>query len=298
MSLSDARPTLGLQSLAARWRMVALLLPLALLDIGVFLVPMAYLLRLSFTARTPRGAFVEGSWSLDGYRYVAETPLVHEIFGFTLLFGALVTALAVVVSVVYAYAAWRASGGWRTLLLGGAVLSLFTTIVVKLFAVVLVFSPQGVLNDALTGLGVVTEPLLLVDNLAGAVIAQLYIVVPYGVLAVYAVLSTLDDRQVEAALDLGADRPRVFREVVLPHARPGIAVASIISFTWSVGAYPAPLLLGSGSEQTTAILVSQLLLTDFDWPAAAAVAVVTVLVVLTALLIGLRRLASGGELLG
>jgi len=298
VSLSDARSTLGVPSLSARWRTVALLLPLAALNTGVFLVPMAYLLRLSFTARTPQGAFVEGSLSLDGYRYVAETPLVHDIFGFTLLFGVLVTALAVAVSVLYAYAAWRAAGGWRALLLGGAVLSLFTTIVVKLFAVVLVFSPRGVLNDALTELGVIASPLLLIDNLAGAVIAQLYIVVPYGVLAVYAVLSTLDDRQVEAALDLGADRPRVFREVVLPHARPGIAVAGIISFTWSVGAYPAPLLLGSGSEQTTAILVSQLLLTDFDWPAAAAVAVVTVAVVLTTLVVGLRRFASGGELLG
>jgi spermidine/putrescine transport system permease protein len=294
MSLSRARSPVSLGSLAARWRVILLLLPLLVLDIVIFLVPMVYLVRLSFTARTSRGAFVEGSWSLDGYRYVANSGLVHEIFGFTLLFGVVVTALAVLVSVVYAYATWRASRSWRTLLLGGAVLSLFTTIVVKLFAVVLVFSPQGVLNDALLGLGVVTEPLLLVDNLAGAVIAQLYIVVPYGVLSVYAVLSTLNQQQVEAALDLGAGPVDVFREVVLPHARPGIAVAGIISFTWSVGAYPAPLLLGSGSEQTTAILVSQLLLVDFDWPAAAAVAVVTVAVVLTTLLVGLRQF-SGGE---
>jgi spermidine/putrescine transport system permease protein len=178
------------------------------------------------------------------------------------------------------------------------VLSLFTTIVVKLFAVVLVFSPRGVVNDLLLGVGVVAEPLLLVDNLAGAVIAQLYIVVPYAILSVYAVLSTLDDRLVEAALDLGADRPRVFREVVLPHVRPGVAVATVIAFTWSVGAYPAPLLLGSGSEQTTAILVSQLLLTQFDWPAAAALAVVTVGVVLAVLLAALWRLDGGGELLG
>lgn len=293
MSVSDARSAVSVRSLAARWRVLLLLLPLLMLDIVLFLVPMAYLVRLSFTARTARGAFVEGSWSLDGYRYVANTGLVHEIFGFTLLFGLLVTGLAVLISVVYAYATWRASRGWRTLLLGGAVLSLFTTIVVKLFAVVLVFSPQGVLNDVLLGVGLVNEPLLLVDNLAGTVIAQLYIVVPYGVLSVYAVLSTLQQQQVEAALDLGAGPARVFREVVLPHARPGIAVAAIISFTWSVGAYPAPLLLGSGSEQTTAILISQLLLTNFDWPAAAAVAVVTITVVLTTLLVGLSRLGGG-----
>jgi spermidine/putrescine transport system permease protein len=295
VSLSDATRRPGLSDLSGRWRTAALLVPLFVLDVALFLVPMGYLLRLSLTARTPAGAYVEGSWSLDGYRYVAETQLVHEIFAFTLLFGVLVTALAVGVAVVYAYAAWRARGVWRTALLAGAVLSLFTTIVVKLFAVVLVYSPRGVVNDLLTGLGVVADPLVLVDSLAGAVIAQLYIVVPYAVLSVYAVLSTLDDRQVEAALDLGADRPRVFREVVLPHVRPGVAVATVISFTWSVGAYPAPLLLGSGSEQTTAILVSQLLLTRFDWPAAAALAVVTVVVVLGTLLLGLSGLDAGGE---
>lgn len=298
MSLSDARPLRPLAGLPARWRHVTLLVPLLLLDGLVFLVPMGYLVRLSLAGRSTGGAFVEGSWSLAGYEYVAGSSLVHEIFAFTMGFAALVTVLAVAVAVVYAYAAWRAAGWVRTALLAGAVLSLFTTIVVKLFAVVLVFSPRGVLNDLLTEVGLLGEPLLLIDNLAGAVIAQLYIVVPYAILAVYAVLSTLDERLVEAATDLGADGPRVFREVVLPHARPGVAVAGIVSFTWSVGAYPAPLLVGSGSEQTNAILVSQLLLTEFDWPAAAALAVVTVAVVLSTLLVGLWRLEDGGGLLG
>ncbi|RLM53846.1 ABC transporter permease [Halobellus sp. Atlit-31R] len=277
-------------------RTAALLLPLLALDVGLFVIPMGYLLRLSFAARTDSGAFAEGSWSLDGYRYLAETPLVHEIVGFTLGFGVVVTVLAVGIATVYAYAAWRARGWARTVLLAGAVLSLFTTLVVKLFAVVLLFSPRGVVNDLLLWFGVVADPLLLVDNLAGAAIAQLYIVVPYAILAVYAVLSTLDDRLVEAALDLGATQRRVFTEVVLPHVRPGLAVATVISFTWSVGAYPAPLLLGSGSEQTTAILVSQLLLTQFDWPPAAALAVFTVAIVATVLAAALWRLDIGGAL--
>ena len=287
MSVSDVRAVLPAVELSARWRTLALLVPLLVLDGLVFLVPMGYLLRLSFAERTSGGAFVESSWSLAGYEYVVETPLVHEIFAFTLGFAVLVTALV-----------WVATGPWRTVLLGGAICSLFTTVVVKLFAVVLVFSPRGVLNQLLTGIGPLSDPVLLVDNLVGAVIAQLYIVVPYAILTVYAVLTTLDDSLVEAARDLGANRPAVFREIVLPHVRPGIAVAAIISFTWSVGAYPAPLLVGSGSEQTTAILVSQLLLTEFDWPAAAALSVLTVAVVLTTLLAGLWRLDDGGEILG
>jgi spermidine/putrescine transport system permease protein len=278
-------------------RTLALLAPLLALDVLVFLVPTAYLLRVSLAARTERGAFVEGSWALDGYRYVAETTLVHEILAFTLLFAVLVTVLAVAVGVGYAYAAWRSTGWTRALLLGGAVCSLFTTLVVKLFAVVLVYSPRGVVNDLLRAVGLASEPLLLVDNLAGAVIGQLYIVVPYAILAVYAVLSSLDPQLVEAARDLGADGPGVFREVILPHVRPGVAVAAVVAFTWSVGAYPAPLLLGSGSEQTVGILVSQLLLARFDWPAAAALSVVTVGAVFGSLLAVLWRLDLAGGLL-
>jgi spermidine/putrescine transport system permease protein len=284
-------------SVPDRWRTVVLLVPLLVLDVGIFLVPMGYLFRLSFAAPTAGGAFAEGSWSVAGYRYVADTGLVHQVFGFTVVFGLLVTVLAVTIGVVYAYAAWRADGAVRALLLSVAVLSLFTTLVVKLFAVLLVFAPQGVLNGLLTASGVVPEPLLLVDNLVGAVLGQLYIVAPYAILATYAVLSALDEQLVEAARDLGAGEWGAFREVVLPHVRPGVAVATVVSFTWSVGAYAAPLLLGSGSEQTTGILISELLLSQFDWPAAAALAVVTVTLVFAALSVTLLRVDGDGGLL-
>ena len=295
--MSTGTGRLSVPALPERWRTLLLLLPVLLLDIGAFLLPMGYLLRLSFTAQTSRGAFVGGSWSIDGYQYIVSSDLVHQIFGFTVAFGVGVTLLAVTIGIVYAYAAWQAGRAGRTALLSVAVLSLFTTLVIKLFAVVLVFAPQGVLNDLLTGVGLIPEPVLLVDNLVGAVFGQLYIVTPYAILAVYAVLSTLDRHRVEAARDLGAGRWAAFREVILPHIRPGIAVATVVSFTWSVGAYAAPLLLGSGSEQTTGTLISELLLTQFDWPAAAALSVVTVALVFSALLVVLWRFGGSGGML-
>ncbi|WP_299266609.1 ABC transporter permease [Halorientalis sp.] len=295
--MSTGTSRLSVPALPDRWRTLLLLLPVLLLDIGAFLVPMGYLLRLSFTAQTSQGAFVEGSWSTDGYQYVVSSDLVHQIFTFTVAFGVGVTLLAVAIGVVYAYAAWQAERAGRIALLSVAVLSLFTTLVIKLFAVVLVFAPQGVLNDLLTGVGLLSEPVLLVDNLVGAVFGQLYIVTPYAILAVYAVLSTLDRHQVEAARDLGAGRWDAFREVILPHIRPGIAVATVVSFTWSIGAYAAPLLLGSGGEQTTGILISELLLTQFDWPAAAALAVITVTLVFSVLMAILWRFDESGGIL-
>lgn len=276
-------------------RTVALVAPLVLFDLLVFVVPFGYLLRISLSERATGRAFVEGSWSLSGYRFIAESATIRRAFLFTLGFAVVVTVLAVAIGLVYAYAMWRAEGLARVTLTAGVLVSMFTAIVVKLFAVVLVFSPNGVLNAALVGSGRLAAPLALVNNAPGAVLAQLYIVVPYAVLATFSVLAALDEALLEAARDLGASRPRAFREVVVPHVVPGLLVAGVIAFTWSVGAYAAPLLVGSGAERTAGIEVSDLLLQQFDWPAAAALAVVVTATVLVALAAVYGLLARRGR---
>lgn len=264
-------------------RSTGLVAPLLLFDLLVFVVPFGYLVRISLTERATAQAFVEGTWSLDGYRFIATSTTIRQEFVFTIGFAVAVTALAVGIGLVYAYAMWQADGPLRVALVAGVLVSMFTAIVVKLFAAVLVFSPNGVLNDVLVGSGVIAAPLALVNNVPGAVFAQLYIVVPYAILATFSVLATVDESLVEAARDLGASRPRAFLAVVLPHSVPGLLVAGVIAFTWSVGSYAAPLLLGSGSERTVGIEVADLLLKQFDWSAAAALAVVVTTTVIAAL---------------
>ena len=261
----------------------ALVVPLVVFDLLVFVVPFGYLLRISLSGRQPAQAYAEGTWSVGGYSYLLEpSNTIGSVFGFTLGFAAVVTTLSVLIATLYAHAMWRATGVARVLLIAGALVSMFTAIVVKLFAAILVFSPSGPVNAAILATGLVGEPLQLVNNGVGAVVGQLYIVVPYSILAVYSVLSTVDESLVAAARDLGASGPRAFWEVIVPHAVPGMVVAGVISFTWSVGSYAAPLLLGSGGERTAGMAVSDLLLREFDWPAASALAVVvTVTVLLT-----------------
>ncbi len=289
-----------LRQVVARRRGTGLLLPLLLFDLLVFVVPFGYLLRISLSQRQPAQAYAEGTWSVGGYTYLLEpSNTVAETFLFTLGFAVVVTLLSVAIATLYAHAMWRADGPLRAVLTAGALVSMFTAIVVKLFAALLVYSPDGVLNGLLTSLGVIGEPLRLVNNGVGAVIGQLYIVVPYSVLAVYAVLSTVDESLLEAARDLGASGPRAFLEVAVPHAVPGLLVAGVISFTCSVGSYAAPLLLGSGNERTNGVLVSDLLLREFDWPAAAALAVVVTATVLgglvaVRLVLSRREVTAGG----
>jgi len=271
-----------------------LLAPLVVFDLLVFAVPMGYLLRVSLGERSTGGALVRGTWSVEGYRFLLESPPVARVFEFTMVFAVGTTRLAVAGGTLYAYAAWRGARLTRTVLLAGVVMSMFTTLVVKLFAALVVFSPEGVVNDVLLAGGLVGEPLLLVNNKVGVLLGQLYVVVPYVVLSVYSTLTALDDRLVEAANDLGATPARAVREVVLPHVVPGMAVGGVIAFAWSAGAFTAPILLGSLGERTVAVEVNNLLQQQFDYPPAAALAVVLTLVVLVVLAVGLYGLRRYG----
>lgn len=273
-----------------------LVAPIVLFDLLVFVVPFGYLLRISLTERTQRGAFVEGSWSIEAFQYVLSTPTLIDSFLFTLWFAAGVTALSLGISLLYAYAIWRAAGGLRVALLGGVLVSMLTAIVVKLFAVQQLFAPNGVINQGVLATGVIQEPLALINSAAGAVIGQLYIVVPYSVLAIYSVLSSVDESLLDAARDLGAGRLRAVVEVIIPHTIPGLIVAGVISFTWSVGSFAAPLLAGSSAERTTGIAISDLLQQNFDWAAAAAMGLLVATTVFVALAVtyGLLSYTGGG----
>ena len=274
----------GLRARFRRADLRALLVaPIVLFDLAVFVVPFGYLLRISLTERTSRGAFVEGSWSIEGFEYVLSTPTLVDSIIFTLGFATGVTALSLGISLLYAYAIWRATGGLRVLLLVGVLISMLTAIIVKLFAVILLFSPSGFINQVIVASGIVAEPLPLINNVTGAVIGQLYIVVPYSVLAIYSVLSSVDQSVIEAARDLGAGRLQAVAEVVVPHTIPGLIVAGVISFTWSVGSFAAPLLVGSSAERTTGIAISDLLQQNFDWTAAAAMGLLVAAMVFAAL---------------
>jgi spermidine/putrescine transport system permease protein len=268
-----------------------LLVPIAIFELVFFVVPFLILLRMSLNAQST-ASFYESAWTLGAYQEVLGSSLLHQVVLFSLKLGVISTVLAVSIGLFYAYAAYRADGIRKSLLLFAVVVPLLTTLVVKTYAWRPLLAPSGVLNDVLRSLGLISTPITFAPGMVGTVVGQVYIVLPYAILAIYSVLSTLDWAVVEAARDLGASRPRSFFEVVLPAAMPGIAVASVVSFAWSVGAYAAPAQLGSGQQTTFAMFVENLMLSQFNWPYGAALSVVVLAIMMTISLAAFRLLGG------
>lgn len=275
-----------------------LMVPLILFELVFFIVPLLYLLRISLYENTNAGAYAAGTWSVQSYIDVLESDLLYGLLVFTVKFTIVVMVITLALSILLAYATWRAEGTLKTALLFAIILPLLTTLVVKLYSWLLILSPVGPLNETLIAVGWIEDPLILVNNFTGTVVGQVYTALPYATLAIYSVLSTIDWSTVEAARDLGASRPRSFYEVVLPQALPGIAVGMVVTFAWSVGAYAAPALLGSATEKTFAIEVERLMLRQFNWPVAAALSIVLLLIVLASILVmfGLLNRWGGEEM--
>ena len=277
-------------------RALLLMAPLVAFELLIFVVPFAMLLRISLAEGATAEAYATGTWSLEAYRDVLASGLARDIIQYSFMIGIAVTIVTIAIAVLYAYAIWRADGVVQSVLLFSVVLPLLTTLVVKTYAFRPLLTPEGTLNDVLLSLNLLSEPAAIVPGTAGVIIGQVYIVLPYAVLAIYSVMASLDWQLVEAARDLGASRPRSVLEVVVPQAMPGIVVATVISFAWSVGAYAAPFLLGGG-EISFAARVEDQLLRNFQWPQATALSVVMIALMLVSIagIVAVLGRFGGGE---
>ncbi|MDJ1431623.1 ABC transporter permease [Halostagnicola sp. A-GB9-2] len=275
-------------SLASAWEPIAdqsrsnrallLMAPLIVFELLVFVVPFFILLRISFAEESSDLVYAEGTWTLQAYVDVFTSGLLRSIVGYSFMLGIAVTLVTVVIAIFYAYAIWRSDGLIKSLLLFSVVLPLLTTLVIRTYAFQPLLSPTGTVNEILLSLGIINSSIQIVPSTVGVVIGQTYIVLPYAVLAIYSVMATMDWHVVEAARDLGASRPRSVLEVVVPQVMPGIIVASVISFAWSVGAYAAPDLLSNSIS--FAMQVEDLMLSGLRYPLAAAFSVVMLVLML------------------
>ncbi|MBM3525080.1 MAG: ABC transporter permease [Alphaproteobacteria bacterium] len=253
-------------------------LPVAWLGV-FFLGPLATAIAVSF-ASVADGAppFRLDAPSLAAWHVVAGDGLYLAAFLTSLRIAATVTAIAVIIAYPMAYAIARAPEQRRPLLLLLVMLPFWTSFLVRIYAWTALLRPTGVINEALIALGLIAEPLPLIDNEFAVHLGLVYVFLPFVVLPLYATIEKLDPGLEEAAADLGARPWASFVTVTLPLTWPGLAAGALLVFIPASAEFIVPELLG-GSD---ANLIGRLLWNEFfanrDWPAAAALAIVLIVV--------------------
>ena len=277
---------------------VAVLAPYLWLVI-FFLAPVLIVFKISLSqtviAQPPYDPVWE--WSIEGiktffaglsfssYAALASDNLYVASYLKSLQVAAVSTLILLLIGYPLAYGIARAPRRWRPALVMLIVLPVLTAFLIRIYAWVNILQRDGLLNDALSMLGVISNPVTWLASDTAIYIGIVYSYLPFMVLPLYATLEKLDDTLLEAAADLGATRLKAFWLITMPLSTPGIVAGALLCFIPIVGEFVIPDLLG-GSDT---LMIGQTLWTEFfsnrDWPVASATAIVLLILLVMPIVI-------------
>ena len=281
---------------------LAVLLAPVTLFLGVFfLLPLLIIALFSFL--TP-GLYGGVEWAFyhwnygrifgwaDGIMEVYESVYL-QILGRSLGYAALTVILCLILCYPVAFWVSRLPARWRLVFLFLITLPFFSSLIVRLYAWLLILKPSGILNTVLMATGLISEPLEILYTPAAVVLGMVYVMIPFMFLPLFASVDNLDRAQVEASMDLGGNRLQTFVKVVLPQTLPGIMGGAVIVFIPSVGNFIVPDILGGAKGLMIGNLVEQQFLSARNWPFGAALSMIIMSVVLFVLLVAVTRARRG-----
>ncbi|WP_188663051.1 ABC transporter permease subunit [Arenimonas soli] len=250
-----------------------------------FAVPFAIALKISFAsaviAMPPYTDLV--NWSGDklelsintaNYLFLVRDSLYVKAYLSSLEIAVVSTALCLLIGYPIAYAISRMDPATRNVALMLVILPSWTSFLIRIYAWVGILKNNGLLNNALIGMGLIDEPLAILHTPVAVYIGIVYAYLPFMVLPLYANLVKHDHRLIEAATDLGAPPWKAFLTVTLPLSKAGIIAGSMLVLIPVVGEFVIPEMLGGPDTLMIGRVLWQEFFNNRDWPVASAVAIV------------------------
>ncbi len=274
----------GGQHDAHGWRYTS---PALLWTCAFFVVPFALMALASVSTRT--GGETVLTWSLAEYADFFGKPHLRQALWNSLQITFTVTLISIVIAWPFAWVlANVVPERWQRLALVIAIVPFWTSYVVRSYAWLLVLAKNGILNQALLGAGLISEPLEISATRAATITGFVHFFVMLLTLTIWANLKQLSPNYARAAQDLGASAFATFRLVILPLTLPGVMVGAFLTFVLCLGDYITPEILGGGNELVLPQLIMMQIERRADFPAASAMSLVLMGVVTLAWLASAR----------
>ena len=248
----------------------------------VALAPIAWLFWMSFQGKS--GFTLEHYERLLDENYVLTLKTTFEL-------SFLVTAISIALGYPLAYLITQVRPRLAALLMLLVLFPVWTSLLVRCYAWLVLLQRRGVVNSWLQDLGIIDAPLRLMHNFTGTTIGMLHIMLPFMVLPLYASMRSIDRDYMRAAANLGASPVRAFWQIFVPLSLPGLFAGIIIVFVLCLGFYVTPALLGGGRVYMWSMQIERNVTYHADWGAASALGVVL-------LVITLGILWGGGRIIG
>lgn len=240
---------------------LALATPFLILAFVTFLLPLGSLLHESLFLPAP---------TLSHYERALSEPVYLRVMLRTLRIAAIVTVLTLLLAWPLAWLMARSGGLRLAILVASVLLPLWTSVLVRTYAWMVLLQKNGVVNQLLMGSGITAEPLRLLYTEGAVVLAMSHVLLPFMVLPIFSALRGIPDDYNRAAQMLGASEWATFREVIFPLSLPGVTSGCLMVFLLALGFFVTPALIGGPQQMMIATLVSQQVREMLDWSFAGA----------------------------
>jgi len=285
------------QDLAGRWPRVSavlwrrpwaraslLLTPALAWFVLIYLAALVVLLITAFWRINPFTSNIEQVWGLNNFTLIFQTPAYRAIVLRTVGMAAGVTVVDAIIALPFAYYMARiASRRTRTFLYVAILLPLWASYLAKVYAWLLIFTHDGLLNWSLGKVGI--GPVSLIYSNPAVFIVFCYVWLPFMVAPIYAALERIPPSQIEASQDLGARTWRTTRLVILPLILPGIVAGSIFTFSLTLGDFITPILIGGSGSNFMGNVIEQSVGIANNVPFGAAMAMIPIAIMAIYLLL-------------
>jgi len=268
---------------------LGLSLPATAALLAFLVAPILVMSSLSFRPELTRDLLGPFEPTLEQYRQVLAVDDYWELLRTSAVMAFVValvaTTLAYPVAYFLAFRAGRRAGLYLILLL----VPFWTSYLLRVMAWKLMLGSNGVINEVLTGVGLIDEPLkALLYNRNAVVVTLIYVWIPFATLPILAILGRIDVRLHDAAADLYGSPFQQLVRVTLPLSLPGVAAAFLMVFIPTIGEYVTPLLVGGTSGIMFGNVIQDFFTKSANWPLGSALSVVMLLVTLVLVAVGVR----------
>jgi putrescine transport system permease protein len=266
-----------------------------------FVVPFLIILGISFSQAAlsippyaPLLEWVDGHvlavrMHLSNYQFLFTDALYVSAFLYSIKVAAIATLLCLLLGYPMAYGIARAQPATRNTLLLLVILPFWTSFLLRVYAWIGLLKSNGVINNLLLGLGIIDQPITMMQTDFAVYIGIVYSYLPFMILPLYTNLEKHDQTLLEAAADLGARPWRAFLRITLPLSVPGIVAGAMLVFIPAVGEYVIPSLLGRTDQLMIGRVLSDEFFENRDWPVASAVAIAMLLLLIAPIIIFQRQ---------
>jgi putative spermidine/putrescine transport system permease protein len=259
-------------------------LPALLLLALFFVVPVLMLLLRSVLEPQP---------GLGNYIELFGSSTYLRIFANTFLVSAVVTLLSVLIGFPVAWMLAIMPARWAAVVFAIILLSMWTNLLARTYAWMVLLQSTGLINKILLNLGLIKQPLILVNNLIGVTIGMVYIMVPFVILPLRGVIKSIDPAVLQAASVCGATRWQSLLRILIPLTLRGVVAGALMVFVMSLGYFVTPALLGGTSNMMLAEMIAQFVQSLVNWGMGGAAALVLLVVTLAIYAIQLRLFGAG-----